>query len=237
MENIPKLSEKIVYKTNILKKEYLTKNVIMVRVEKPKDFSYTAGQFVQWHVPDTEKTVLRSYSISSTPADSYIEFCIKVLPDGKASTMLVSKNVGDEISFSQARGRFTMGENRDNLFFIATGVGLAPIMGILRDELKNKSSKKDIKLLFGVHSEEDIFWKEELEQLVKNHSNFSFYLTISKPVEEDKVKNIGRVTNHMTTLPTGYKYFMCGSPEMIKECRSIIVSSGILSQDIHFEIF
>jgi ferredoxin-NADP reductase len=61
-------------------KKEIAVDVLQLRFEKPINFSFKAGQFVQFQIPTPNSPALRSYSLSSTPSDSELELCIKKNP-------------------------------------------------------------------------------------------------------------------------------------------------------------
>lgn len=225
------------YSVTLLQKEQLTADVWSLRFTRPEGFEYKAGQFVQFLVPDEEKPVWRAYSLCSIPSDAHLEFCVKLLPDGKASGMFAKMNIGEALTIRGPRGHFA-NENGHDLFFVATGVGIAPIYGIIRDELERKQSDRPIQLLFGVRYHEDIFWTERLELLKDAHSNFAFSVTLSQPKPDLSWSGLnGRVTDHILHHLTYEEYFLCGSAAMVKDVRQLLLENGKDKQQIHFEIF
>src|SRR3989344_3703253 len=110
------------YEVKILGKDFLTVDTICLTLERPENFDYLAGQFAEIQIPTPEtKTgkVLRSYSISSTPTDENITFCIKLVPNGKTGEYLKNIKVGETLTISSPLGRFT-NDNKEALYFIAT---------------------------------------------------------------------------------------------------------------------
>jgi ferredoxin-NADP reductase len=232
--------------SQVIEKTMLNENVVELRLAKPEGFSYVAGQFIQLVVSKneplvvsptgTEPVIRRSYSISSTPNDPYIELCIKYVPGGVGSTYVAQLSVGDSIQFLGPNGRFIARNPPESLSCIATGVGLAPIMGLVTDELQHKKNTAPIELIFGVRQESDIFWLERLETLARDYANFSYTLTLSQPTPTWQSVR-GRVTAHLPTEVAHKKFYLCGSQEMVKDVRTLLVSQGVEAKDIHFEIF
>lgn len=229
------------HKSQLIEKEFHTDGVLRVVLKKPNNFDYKAGQFVQFMIPDTikpPKKIKRSYSLCSTPKDENIEFCVKILPDGCGSNYFKDLKEGDEVEIMGPFGKFVLGENFDNnLFFIATGVGIAPIIGLLKESLVNLNLKKEVFLLFGVRYEGSIFLVDYLDNLKQTYSNFDYKLTLSQP--SDKWTGAkGRVTNHLEAkIDKDTDYYLCGSMEMIAEVRKNLENSGVKREKIHFEIF
>ncbi len=241
MQNLAK------YTVKVLEKTPLTADVYHLKLEKPVDFGYQAGQFIQWILNKEDKEIFRSYSLCSTPHAPTLDLCIKIVPGGAASEEVKKLQLGDVITIQGPRGRFVQTDTEKNQFYIATGVGLAPILGIIKDELENqpsadhpkggKKTKQNIYLLFGVRSEKDVFWKNELEQLSKDFSNFNFDITLSQPDSTDWDGLSGRVTNHLEEHSAEHKFYLCGSANMVKDVRKILLEKKVEPGDIHFEIF
>jgi len=226
------------YRVCLQEKREIAKNVLELRFSKPDGFSFAAGQFVQFLVPNKEKQVPRTYSLASTPNDPHLEFCVKLLPNGLASAMFERMNENEEASIRGPRGRFVAHAQAVAHYFVATGAGLAPIMGIIRDELEQKKSDKEIRLLFGVRSEENLFWTDRLEALAQAHERFRYYVTLSQPNGEASWTGLkGRVTDHILHHLTDHMFYLCGSAEMVKDVRALLLEEGIPVQNITFEIF
>lgn len=223
------------FSTPIIAKKMLNDYVLEVRFAKPEGFVYQAGQFLQLLVPGETTETPRSYSLSSTPTDNYLEFGIKLYENGIGSQYINQAAVGDVVHLKGPFGRF-VNPHTDPIVGVATGVGLVPIMGIVRDELLNKKNTVPIKVIFGVRSEVDLFWLEELQALANDYANFTFKITLSQPSEAwGKLR--GRVTEHLTHTDSLTRYFICGSPEMVKDVKTKLTGLGAAASQLHFEIF
>ena len=234
------MPESTFFSTKHLAKQMISRDIMELRFERPAGFSFLAGQFVQFKIPTANEGVLRPYSISSAPANDYLEFCLKILPDGKASQYFVHLAVGENTSISEAKGVFICRpEHVASKMCIATGAGVAPIISMIEDRLKN--SDDEVGLLFGVRTPDDIFWLKRLEALQDQFKNFSFKLTVSRP-DESWTGLGGRVTAHLTNLERtdlerSTEYYICGSVEMVKDVRALLLQKGVNTKSVHFEIF
>ncbi len=249
------MAEQVFVPVQLLAKQTIAKDTIELRFTKPVDFTFLAGQFVQFQIPDGEKHVLRSYSISSTPGDKYLEFCVKILPDGKASQFFDQIVFGNTAYISSAKGRFVCDSIGPN-YFIATGAGLAPVMGMITQIARTSMISETAivgqgngtallekvqttmlaganHVLFGVRHKEDLFWLDRFEKLQKQY--IACTITLTQP-SEDWTGFKGRVTEHLVPDITGH-YYLCGSLPMVKDVRAKLSSAGISAKNIHFEIF
>ena len=211
-------------------------DILQLRFSHPEDLKYEAGQFVQIIVPDNSKEVLRSYSISSAPEDNYIEFCVKYLEDGKASNYFKKMNIGDNMRFRGPLGRFVFKDKDQGHHFIATGTGIAPIIGIIRSRLEYNNETRNIHLLFGVRYEQDIFWKEKLDDLKYKYTNFDYNLILSRPLDTWSGMS-GHVTEHVIPKEIKDHYYICGNGGMVKDVRTLLINSGVNLKNISLEIF
>lgn len=248
------MAEQLFIPIQLLTKQAVAKDIIELRFTKPAGFTFLAGQFVQFQIPDGDKHVLRSYSISSIQSDEYLEFCIKILPEGRGSRFFDQIVFGNTAFISSAKGRFVCDSIGPN-YFIATGTGLAPVMGMLNQIAQTSIATTAIvghrngtallekvqttmlaganHILFGVRNAEDLFWLDRFEALQKQC--IASAITLSQP-PENWTGFKGRVTEHLVSDATGH-YYLCGSLEMVKDVRAKLSSAGVDVKNIHFEIF
>jgi benzoate/toluate 1,2-dioxygenase reductase subunit len=227
------------YGAKIISKKEVARDVLEIRLNKPDGFVFLAGQFVQVYAPDLTKNgslIKRAYSISSAPVDPFIELCVKVLPGGKASGYLNTLPVGGEVMFEGPFGHFVSENSAAPLLFVATGTGLAPLISILKDELLIKKSKRSIELLFGVRSQDVLFWVDALEELKKSAPSFSYTITLSQPAPGWKGTE-GRVTSHLPATVPERLVFICGALAMVKDVRALLQEKGVQQKNIRVEIF
>lgn len=199
------------------------------------DFNFKAGQYVSVKV--NEKGERRSYSVASIPGGDRIGLLVDVSPDGIGSRFFKKLGVGDKVEVLGPLGRFVVENKSLSLLFVATGSGIAPMKSMIEHVLRSKQDDGEIKLLWGLRYEKDIFWKGEFEELEKKYKNFGFELVLSKPGNSWK-GNKGRVTdliNGMEDLEDYDGVFICGGNEMIDESKEILLGKGVKEESIHFE--
>ena len=127
-------------------------------------------------------------------------------------------------------------DNPHETFFVATGVGLAPIIGMIRSLAEKKNEAHKIHLLFGVREEDDLFWIERLESMKQQYPQFDFAVTLSRPtLQWTGLK--GRVTDHILQDIGTHACYLCGNVDMVKDVRTILLENGVHAENIHFEIF
>ncbi len=221
--------------TNI---EYLTPNVVELSmlVEGGEFLSFLPGQFVQFIIADK---VFRSYSIVSLPEVlPQLKFCIKFEDGGVGSEYVRSLKVGDSVPMRGPVGKFVIQDTVGQVVFVANGVGIAPFVGMIPDLLQKKTDV-DTTLVFGVRSEQDIFYSEHFSSIAKEYQNFNIIQALSQPQPTWQGYS-GRVTKYITENYNQYKdatFYLCGSLGMVQDTRAILMQNGHPIDKIKLEIF
>lgn len=221
----------------LVEKIELTHDVVEFIFEFKKNCEFQAGQFINFKVDDNgEFPCFRAYSICSAPNGKDFVICIKLVENGRGTEWLNSLKEGNEVEFLGPQGKFLFEEGSKKHTFIATGTGVAPFKSMIEDQL-NKGNKSEIQLVFGVRSEEDIFYKEFFEKLEKKHENFKFHLALSKPSENWKGLK-GRVTEALKEINIDTKnttFYICGLKNMIEDVENLLLEKGVQKEAIKFE--
>lgn len=198
---------------------------------EPTAIAFKAGQFVSFEVPEarTGRMVTRPYSIASAPNSPHkISLLLNFVPGGPGSAYLFGLKKGDRTMFTGPAGNFYLRDDpaRD-LFFVATGTGIAPIRSML---LANAEKPKPNRatLYWGLRSERDLYYRDELTSLSMRHPGISFTITLSQP-QSDWAGVTGRVTRLVDRLKevNNLAVYLCGNSGMIKEVTSLIQAKGL----------
>jgi NAD(P)H-flavin reductase len=216
----------------------LTHDVRVVRLDlrDPGEISFLAGQFVSFEVqkPGLRFPVTRPYSIASPPSSqNTIDLLLNLVPGGPGSEYLFSLKRGDPVSFRGPAGAFVLREYPDRrLLFVATGTGIAPVRSMIHARLP---SPTPVTLIWGLRSERDLYYQEELAELAEQFPEFSYTITLSQPspqwqghtgrVQPAVEAAIGRVDD--------LAVYICGARDMITSVTALIRSRGVCP--IHWE--
>lgn len=213
---------------------HLTHDVRQIDLQliEPKEIAFKAGQFVSFEVPDvrTGRTVTRPYSIASAPGSpGRISLLLNLVPAGPGSTYLFGLREGDTTNFAGPAGNFYLRDDpARELLFVATGTGIAPIRSML---LANAERPKPSRatLLWGLRSQRDLYYQDELAHLGTRHSGDLFITTLSRP-QSGWAGVTGRVTNLVQQHIHDVKQlavYLCGNSGMIAEVTGVIQAKGL----------
>lgn len=215
-------------------KEQLTKNVYLVnfKLQNPPNISFLAGQTISLHVGEG---LNRSMSIASVPADhAHILMVHDISPMGPGSKWTLAHNVGDTGTFMAPLGIFLLDRSPRKKVFVATGTGIAPFRSMLLAGIDAPCT-----VYWGLRYEEDIYWREEFEQLARIYPKFTFNLILSKPT--DRWGGLrGHVTEHVLAQETNMQeseFYLCGNKEMVRDVDTKLIERGVPKAQIYKELY
>lgn len=207
-------------------------------------FDFLPGQFLQVEVePEPDKRFRRSYTIASSPTQrAFVEITVKREDQGVVSRHLNEKlEVGDLLRVSGPFGSFTFtGSDAQSVVLIAGGVGITPVMSVLR-YLTDKAWPGDIFLLYGAKSTEEFLFREEIERLEKRHANLHVLATMQRSPGTVWLGPEGILTKELiaSAVPriAERRIHLCGPPPMMAAVQKLLVELGVPEAQIHSEAF
>ena len=212
-------------------------------------FDFQAGQFLTMDLPIGEKRLerWRSYSIASAPnGGREIELCIVKMTGGLATEYLFDEvRIGTEIKFKGPDGAFVLPEVIDqDLIMVCTGTGVAPFRSMLLYLDKNGWPDRNIHLIFGSRTREDLLYADEFLALANRRPNFQFTATLSRMTDEPTESWIKKGYVHRSyeddysTVAKDRKFLLCGWTNMIDTAvEKLIMEMGYGRDQVGYELY
>ncbi len=206
-------------------------------------FDFTPGQFVTLDLPIHEKVNKRwrSYSIASWPDKSNVfELVVVLLPGGVGSTYLFNEvRIGSEIHFRGPQGVFILKDTdlEKDIFLICTGTGIAPFRSMAHHIKNHNIPHRNISLIFGSRTKNDLLYYDELTQLQKDLPGFQYITTLSREEWEGKRGYVHTIYEELCAHKPPASFFLCGWKNMIDEAKQRIVALGYDKKSIHQELY
>lgn len=200
------------------------------RLREPVALDFVAGQYLNFRVPapDKPKPVSRLYSIDSAPSERGIVRLVYNYVGGPGTAFLQGLAVGGAVHFKAPFGHFVLqAESTRDILMVATGTGIVPFRSMLQEHLA-AGMPRTVTLLWGVRSQRDLYYQDELAALAQRYTNFRFLMTLSQP-EAGWSGLKGRVTAifpEYFPAVDALEVYACGSDTMIVDVKALCEARG-----------
>lgn len=205
-------------------------------------FTFLPGQFLTFSVEIDGKRVRRSYTIASSPAvTAYIDVTVKRQEHHGVSAFMHDRvKAGDLLDIAAASGRFTFTGEEDSIVLIAGGVGITPMISVIR-YLTDVSFPGEIFLLYGARSTEDFIFRDELEHLQRRHEHLHIAATMARAAGTAWMGPEGPITKEFIrqAVPEIARrhIHLCGPPPMMEAVKAELMELGVPKERIETEAF
>ncbi|HAT4425604.1 FAD-binding oxidoreductase [Legionella pneumophila serogroup 1] len=206
-------------------------------------FTYYPGQFITLTALINGKTVRRSYTMASTPTQlHYCAITVKREEQGLFSRYLHDEiKEGDLLDVMGPNGKFTFtGEEAKSIVMICGGVGITPMMSIIR-YLTDIGWHNDIYLLYCCRTTSEFIFREELEQLQERYLNLHVYASMLRSegavwmgLQGLFTKNI---ISHLVPDIASHRIHVCGPPAMMEAILASLKELNVPADLILTEAF
>lgn len=233
----------------VLSKKHLNDQVMRIRLRSLQPMDYRAGQFIHLQHGD-DKTLIRSYSLASVPLlDQALEIHVRRVPGGKMSGWLHQEcQPGQQLLLSGPHGEcyYMPGHEQQGLLLLATGSGLAPLWGVLRDALRNHDHQGPIRLFHGGLKAGDLYLVDELRELADEYSQFSYFPCLDGDAADGEIAAApglyypGKVQDQALKIQPdlkGWRVYLCGNPAMVNQAKRQVFLAGASLTEIHADPF
>lgn len=204
---------------------------LSVVFERPANFTFEAGDWMDIELKDTELKGGKTYSFASSPTepDLYITFREGISPFKRAlalvkpGTKLIITQYGNDYGFR-------LRDNRSSTL-IAGGIGIAPFRSMLK-EMADTKANNTVQLIY-LNKSEDFVFKDELDMWQGSLLNLSIDYIVTKELSrkkrekvlKDKIGNISQ------------QFYIAGPTSMVEVTKSFLRNLGIEERNIKADSF
>lgn len=216
-----------------------TAEIRTFRFARPPDFQFRPGQFVMVRVTIEGKPLVRCYSIVSAPSTAgYLE--IGVRNQGIVSRHLHEHlRAGMTLEVNGPGGAFVYPAGHRPIVLLAGGIGITPLLGMLRHGLGCEPARP-VALLLSAKTIAHVPFLDELRVLERRHPQFRLAIALSGGSADPSFLS-GRIdrtaVERVVPEPRACVYMICGPLQMIDQMRHVLESLAVPSEQIHYEKF
>lgn len=218
--------------------QLLTKNTRKFTIQFNENFDFIPGQFIQIKL----NNIVRSYSIASYSLEkNKLELIIVKVEDGKLTPILFNDTVvGDKIQVRGPKGKFILPDDTQrDIFFICTGTGLAPFKSILDHLNITQKFPRNLYLIFGTRTKQDLLFYEEISEIEQNQPHFNYIPVLSRQEWDGSSgyvhKEYKEIINN--SKPKDPLFYLCGWKNMVSEAKQNILDFGYNRKNIKLEVY
>lgn len=209
---------------------------------EPKNYEkldFLPGQWVFLKdLQSLQSEELHPFSIASSPLHNKgLEFCIKEYGDWTHDFSL--KPIGSEVMVSDPQGEFVWDSSDEYVVFLLGGIGISPIMSMLRT-IAAKKENPQIVMLYGNRTPDTIAYEKELEELTNNFSEFKLVHVFSHLEDSHPWKgHRGFITKEIITkevdLGKDPAFYFIGPPIFNEKINGYLIELGVNKSKIKTE--
>jgi predicted ferric reductase len=211
---------------------------LVMRPDGHPGFRFRPGQFgwlTVWGSPFKITGHPFSFSSSAAVRDGRVEMSIRNL--GDFTREIRNIRVDQRVYLDGPYGAFTIGNPADMHVLIAGGIGITPMMSMIRT-LADQGDRRPIILLYGNRDWESIIFREELETL-RERLDLTVVHVLSHP-PADWMGERGFVSaevleRHLPPPYADHEYFICGPDVMMNAIEKALAALGVPRSKYHSE--
>lgn len=214
---------------------------------RPEDGSdvpaFRGGQYLGLKVsPEgSEFEEIRQYSLSGKPEQNRLRISTKAEEKGLVSNYLHARSIGDVVQLQPPAGVFTLDDNAKKHVFIAGGVGITPLMGMLYEALAKGTKPEDILFVQCARALEYKVFADELKALQQS-AGFHYKSQLDQGTEGDhegylNEQVLAKWLDEADLNPPETSVYFCGPKPFMKALNQCFKSIGFNPEQINYEVF
>jgi len=208
--------------------------VLDIPAELTGTFGYVAGQFCTFRALIDGTSVVRCYSMSSSPdVGDRFTTTVKRVPDGVMSNWMVDTLApGDSIEAMPPAGLFVLGATDVPVVAFAGGSGITPVLSIVKSALA--TTEREVLLVYANRSEDAVIFAAELARMEAESSG---RLTVHQHLDAesgflDAARCASLVGEH-----TDAHFYVCGPGPYMETVEAGLETLGVRPSQLFVERF
>lgn len=208
----------------LVTKKSETSDVTSFIFKPAEPVAWKPGQFFHYvlhHEPTDDRGSDRWFTNSAAPFEDHVMITTRIANEKGSSFKkeLSTLDVGKNIEISDMDGDFTIEDPNKKYVFIAGGIGITPFRSILK-ELDHDKKPINVTLLYA-NKDQNIVFKEELEEIAQNNATFIIHYIFS-PEHIDEMKINELIPDIQTPI-----FYISGPEPMVDSLGNILKGMGI----------
>ena len=205
-----------------------TKDTFSLILEKPENFNFYPGQYLDVFTKNKESRIL---SISSSPSEDFIMLTYK---RGFSSFKKALREIksGDTISSSHPAGTVVL-DNSSPAICLSGGIGIAPHRSMIKWAL-DCNLNLPITLIYS-NPDPDFIFKKELDKWQKDYPGLTVHYIVTSKERRLNEKTFRTLNSKFFILNS--IYYLAGPPAMVDDFEIMLLKLGVDPTNIRTDRF
>jgi ferredoxin/flavodoxin---NADP+ reductase len=223
-----------------------TDRLFSFKCSREPSWRFTSGQFAMIGLVVGGKPLTRAYSMVSPAWEDHLEFLSIKVPNGPLTSRLQHIRVGERVLIGKKPVGTLIPDNLlpgRNLWFLATGTGLAPFMSLMRDPDVYERYERVI-VAHTVREAKELAYRDYITGELRAHELLgemvSEKLIYLPAVTREPFPVQGRITTRLEAGdaerqagvakldPEFDRVMICGSEAMNADCKALLEARGFI---------
>ncbi|MEK7152766.1 MAG: SRPBCC domain-containing protein [Patescibacteria group bacterium] len=205
----------------LIGKEHVAGNAWSFRFEPSQPLHWLAGQYIWVELrhdnPDAEGA-RRWFTVSSAPYEGFVQITTRVSNSTFKQALNALPEGGELRLLEKPDGDFVWQDSRLPLVFIAGGIGITAFHSILKQRV-HEELPLSVTLIYG-NRDEDIPFKDELEQWAANNPHFKIHYLTGMPLTAESLAELESNLN-------GSLVYISGPEPMVEALGDQLIEHGL----------
>lgn len=234
------------YEVKLLRREEVAEGTLAFHLEKPRDFQFTAGQYLLMRLidpPETDtKGDTRVFSIASAPVEGTLMIATR-MRETAFKRVLKAMPLGTAVAIQGPAGSFLLHEDVSRpAVCLMGGIGITPARSMLLQATREQRPHR-LHLFYSNRRPEDAAFLQELRQLERENPHYTFVGTMTdmEHARQPWQGETGYLTKGMLSKYLPYLsvpvYYIAGPPAMVTAMRTILTEAAVHHDQIRTEEF
>ena len=227
-------------------REEIAEHTIAFRLEKPSEFVFKPGQFIEITLLDPPETDAegnsRAFSIASAPRDDFLLVATR-LRESAFKRVLAHTPRGTQIKIDGPFGDLRLHNDSSRAaVMLCGGIGITPFRSIILNATQTKLPHR-IFLFYSNRRPEDAPFLKEMQTLEKQNSNFKLIACMTEMQKsgrrwDGETEKINRkiLEKYLGELPSAI-YYVTGPPGFVAGMRAMLAEAGVDDDNVRTEEF
>jgi ferredoxin-NADP reductase len=218
-----------------------TPTIRTLRIEPRGEFTFKAGQWIDFYTDLAGQRRMAGYSITSSPlTQGHFDLAVKKMGENPVTRYIHTEAKEEDVVHIDGGNGQIFYEARDarNVVLLADGIGISPHMSIFR-YISEGDPAASVTLVYSAASPSELLFREEIEETTRRDPRMRAFLTVTGEVSDwgGRVGKINADLIREAGVNPEALYYICGPTETIHDLVDILHGLGVRRKQMRYELW